>query len=89
MVEFFHKNASSSGCSSKNNIIHVLYPFTFGLQCTIIIVDHFIALSESVASALEYLDNNATQQTRLFIRMIDKFFDCLNTKGPQMAKAQG
>lgn len=43
-------------------------------------------MSESVASALEYLDNDATQQTRLFIRMIDKFFDCLNAKGPQMAK---
>ena len=42
-------------------------------------------MSESVASALEYLDNDATQQTRLFIRMIDKFFDCLNTKRPQMA----
>lgn len=43
-------------------------------------------MSESVASSLEYLDNDATQQTRLFIRMIDKFFDCLNAKGPQMAK---
>ena len=39
-----------------------------------------------MASALEYLDNDATQQTHLFIRMIDKFFDCLNAKGPQMAK---
>ena len=39
-----------------------------------------------MASALEYLDNDATQQTRLFIQMIDKFFDCLNAKGPQMAK---
>ena len=43
-------------------------------------------MSESVASALEYLNNDATQQTRLFIRMINKFFDCLNVKGPQMAK---
>ena len=43
-------------------------------------------MSESVASALEFLDNDATQETRLFIRMIDKFFDCLNAKGPQMAK---
>ena len=39
-----------------------------------------------MTSALEFLDNEATQQTRLFIRMIDKFFDCLNAKGPQMAK---
>ena len=39
-----------------------------------------------MASALQYLDNDATQQTRLFIRMINKFFDCLNAKGPMMAK---
>ena len=39
-----------------------------------------------MASALQYLDNDATQQTRLFIRMIDKFFDCLNAKGPLTAK---
>ena len=38
-----------------------------------------------MASALEYLDNDATQQTRLFIRLIDNFFDCLNAKGPHMA----
>ena len=43
-------------------------------------------MSESVACALEYLNPDATQQTRLFIRMIDKFFDCLNAKGPLMAK---
>ncbi len=43
-------------------------------------------MSESVASALQVIDSDATQQTRLFIRMIDKFFDLLNVKGPQMAK---
>ena len=42
-------------------------------------------MSESVACALEYLNKDATQQTRLFIRMINKFFDCLNCKGPKMA----
>ena len=26
------------------------------------------------------------QQTRLFIRIINKFFDCLNAKGPLVAK---
>ena len=40
----------------------------------------------SVACALEFIDNDATQQTRLFIRMINKFFDCLNAKGPLMAR---
>ena len=43
-------------------------------------------MSESVASALQLLDNDATQQTRLFIRMMDKFFDLLNVKGPQIGK---
>lgn len=39
-----------------------------------------------MASALKYLDNDATQQTRLLIRMINKFFNCLNAKGPLVAK---
>ena len=43
-------------------------------------------MSESVASALEFLDNDNTQQTRLFIRMVDRFFDYLNVKGPMMAQ---
>ena len=43
-------------------------------------------MSESVASALQFIDNDGTEQTRLFIRTIDKFFDCMNVKGPQMAK---
>ena len=42
-------------------------------------------MSESVACALEWIDDDNTQQTRLFIRMIDKFFDCMNSKGPKMA----
>ena len=42
-------------------------------------------MSESVASALQCLNNDGTQQTRVFIRMVDKFFDCLNAKGPLMA----
>ena len=43
-------------------------------------------MSESVASALEFLDNDSTQQTRVFIRMIDRFFDYLNVKSPLMAQ---
>ena len=31
-------------------------------------------MSESVASALEFLDNDNTRETRLFIRMVDRFF---------------
>ena len=43
-------------------------------------------MSESVASALQYLDNDKTQQTRLFIRMVDRFFDYLNVRNPLLAK---
>ena len=39
-------------------------------------------MSESVASALEFLDNDNTRETRLFIRMIDRFFDYLNVQSP-------
>ena len=43
-------------------------------------------MSESVASALEFMDNDNTQQTRLFIRMVDRFFDYLSMKSPLMAQ---
>ena len=35
-------------------------------------------LSSSVADALTYLNDDATTETRLFVRHFDKFFDCLN-----------
>ena len=76
MVDLFHENACTPGCSGKISRTAMHATITLQLQ----------VMSESVASALEYLDNDATQQTRLFIRMIDKFFDCLNAKGPQVAK---
>ena len=42
-------------------------------------------MSESVACALEFMDNDSTQQTRVFIRMVDRFFDYLNVKSPKVA----
>ena len=42
-------------------------------------------MSESVASALGFMDNDSMQQTRVFIWMVDKFFDYLNVKGPKVA----
>ena len=42
-------------------------------------------MSESVACASEFMDNDCTQQTRIFIRMVDKLFDYLNVKSPKMA----
>ena len=43
-------------------------------------------MSESVACALQLINQEATRETRIFIRMIDTFFDYLNTKGPLVAK---
>lgn len=43
-------------------------------------------MSESVASALQMLDRDGTRETRLFIRMIDTFFDYLNVKSPLLSK---
>ncbi len=45
-------------------------------------------MSESVASALlqQVINSDGTQQIRLFMRMIDKFFDLLNVKGPLIGK---
>ena len=33
-----------------------------------------------MADALTYQDDDETTETRVFVRMIDKFFDCLNVK---------
>ena len=35
-------------------------------------------MSSTVADALIYYDKPDTTQTRLFIRLFDQFFDCLN-----------
>lgn len=43
-------------------------------------------MSETVASTLQLLNSEGTRETRVFIRMIDKFFDCLNVKGPIVYK---
>ena len=37
-------------------------------------------MSSTVADALTYDNNDDTTETRLFIRLIDEFFDCLNVK---------
>ena len=43
-------------------------------------------MSDSVASALQIIDEEGTRETRLFIRMTNRFFDCLNAKSPVLAK---
>lgn len=43
-------------------------------------------LSETVASALQLLDEEKTRETRLFIRMMDTFFDAMNVKNPLEGK---
>ena len=41
-------------------------------------------MSESVASGLEYMNRDGTEQTRLFIRIVDQFFDYLNVKNSKL-----
>ena len=43
-------------------------------------------MSQSVAGALEVICKEKTRETRVFIRNIDKFFDCLNGRSTQTAK---
>ncbi len=43
-------------------------------------------MSQSVACALEVVSKEKTRETRVFIRKIDKFFDCLNVRCTQAAK---
>lgn len=45
-------------------------------------------MSESIASAWQYLDNDKMQQTRLFICMVDRFFDSLNVRNPLIAQVK-
>ena len=45
-------------------------------------------MSETVASALQMVRPDETRETRLFIRMIDQFFDCLNVKSPRQGILQ-
>ena len=35
-------------------------------------------MSSTVANALTYDDNEDTTETKLFVRLFDEFFDCLN-----------
>ena len=43
-------------------------------------------MSETVASALQFLDEERTRETQRFIRMIDQFFDDLNVKNSLKGK---
>ena len=43
-------------------------------------------MSETVASALQFVDDDRTRETQQFIRMIDLFFDALNVKNPLEGK---
>ena len=37
-------------------------------------------MSSTVADSLTFFNDEDTTETRLFIRLFDKFFDCLNVK---------
>lgn len=40
-------------------------------------------LSSSVAAAMEYYAEAETVETMKFVRVFDRFFDCLNTRHPK------
>ena len=50
------------------------------VYCALILVAIFQVLSSSVADALTLLDEDETMETRKLIRLMDKFFDCLNVR---------
>ena len=39
-------------------------------------------LSASVSNALQYYNDDDTFETERFVRLFDRFFDCLNTRHP-------
>ena len=45
-------------------------------------------MSETVACALQFLDEERTAETRQFIWMVDLFFDALNAKNPIEGKVK-
>ena len=45
-------------------------------------------MNETVASVLQMVRPDETRETRLFIRMIDQFFNCLNVKSPRQGILQ-
>ena len=46
-------------------------------------------MSESVGIALEFLDNDNTKETRLFIRMVDRFFNVRSPLAQQLQRKEG
>ena len=62
--------------------------FLFAFSIKALVYYLWQVMSESIASALHFIDPDGTEQTRLFIRMVSKFFDCMNAKGPQLAKVK-
>ena len=75
MVISLCEDESQSSCSSKLN--GTCFCYNVNYACILQV------LSETVASALQVLTKDDTVETRLFIRMMDCFFDCLNVKSPR------
>ena len=73
MVDPVLKNESVSRSRSKYTLHFAENTLLAGNIIAVILVQ---VLSESVASALTFLDDDRTQETRKFIRMMDSFFDC-------------
>lgn len=48
--------------------------------CSLLSIIILQVMSSTVADALTYANDDTTTETRVFIRLIDKFFDCLNVR---------
>ena len=71
LVNIICQNESMSG--SSGTVLISVY-------CALILVVIFQVLSSSVEDALTLLDEDETTETRKLIRLMDKFFDCLNVR---------
>ena len=60
-----------TGCTMKFRMFQFIYSHTFSV---------FQVISTTVANALDSFYGQEVQGTVKFIRMFDKFFDCLNTR---------
>ena len=79
MVELIFENEGLPCCSVTTTVSLVLKT----LFCCLTVIQ---VMSEMVASALQFVDEERTSETWQFIRMIDLFFDALNVKNPLEGK---
>ena len=81
MADLILKDEGLPCCSGTYNSMHAAFLLPLFNAHSLLQV-----MSETVASALQFMDEDRTKETRQFIRMIDLFFDALNVKNPLEGK---